>query len=779
MSEGYNIGRMAQVVALDGTCRLGREDIGGKAWGINRMRALGLSVPPAIAITTQACREYHSSGGAMSEILWAQIVQHMQLLEQGTSRRFGGPQRPLLVAVRSGAAHSMPGMMDTVLNLGINTETQGSLAAETGDAAYAAETYRRFSEQYRKVVLNARADPIPADPWAQLRAAVLAVFDSWHSPRAQIYRRNRNLAEDDCTAVTIQAMVFGNLDDRSGTGVLFSRNPITGDAPAWGEWLCRSQGEEVVSGRRTPDPLSALRDSMPAVHAALMQGTARLENDACDIQDIEFTVESGHLWFLQTRAAKRSPQAALHAAVAFANEGLISKEEAVRRIKLEQVQQLPALQLAPKSVGQPPLATGEPACPGVASGMVVTDPEEAEVRARHGEAVVLARATTSPEDLHGIIAARALITEQGGATSHAAVLSRELGRPCIVGCGSQTVTRLAGKLVTLDGASGRVWAGDLTLLQSERSGADDVRTLIEWGMPLLSMQLLRPEDAPADTIDLDALGEHWRAALKPGASVRGRVLETAHGIRATMTAGVRSAVVHHRLAALVACLQPPADTQQSPASLCATGIGHSELTLLRLLALKGRASESVLADALGLMSVGDGYAALQELGLCTNATSGLRLTPAGRARLAQLLAEERARVDPAAMLVAYQDFCVINAELKQIMTAWQINNGAMPNDHADAEYDRAVLQRLANLHDRALPLLRRLTKLAPRLSIYEVRLNRAAARIAAGDAGYVAKIIRDSYHTVWFELHEDLISLIGLTRENLAREASRPGTSAT
>ncbi|HEU5282729.1 MAG TPA: pyruvate, phosphate dikinase [Burkholderiales bacterium] len=770
----------AQVVVLDGTCTLPREDIGGKAWSLNRMRALGLPVPPAIVVTTHACREHHATGGDVSDALWTHIVEHMKLLEEGSSRRFAGTQRPLLVSVRSGAAHSMPGMMDTILNLGINDEIELALAAECGDARYGAETHRRFIEQYRKIVLGGRPGPVPADPWAQLRAAVAAVFQSWHSPRAQVYRRNRGLTDDGCTAVTIQAMVFGNLDARSGTGVLFSRNPVTGDPPAWGEWLARAQGEDVVSGRHTPEALHALRASMPRVHADLMQATAILEADARDIQDIEFTVESERVWLLQSRVAKRSPQAAVRAAVAFAEEGLISTEEAVRRLSVEQVRQLSSLRLAPQAAGQRLLAVGEAACPGVACGVVVTDPEDAEVRARHGEDVILARATTSPDDLHGIIAARALMTEQGGATSHAAVVSRELGRPCVVGCGSNTVTLLAGQRVTLDGASGRVWAGNLALDGGDEGSTGDLRKLVEWGMPLIPMRLLKMDEAPADTVDLDAWGENWRAALAPGIAVRGRVLETEQGIRAALAAGVRAAVVRHRLPALLACLRPAAGEAQSKpardAAAIVPGTDISELSLLRLVGLKGRASADVLADALSRPAdvVAAAYLHLREIGLCTQAGSALRLTAAGRDRLALLLGEERRHADPAAVLALYEDFCVFNAELKRIMTAWQLKDAAAPNDHRDADYDAAVLRRLAELHGRAVPLVQRLAALSPRLAQYGVRLARAAARVAAGDHSYVAKLIVDSYHTVWFELHEDLISLAGLTRRAEMQKAARP-----
>jgi pyruvate, orthophosphate dikinase len=763
----------AQVVPLDGRCLLTREDIGGKAWGINRMRALGLSVPPAIVVTTHACRAYYANSRAVDDGLWAQIVEHMNVLEDGTARRFGGPRRPLLVSVRSGGAHSMPGMMDTVLNLGINAVVEAALVAESGDPHYAADTHGRFIEQYRKVVSGTTAEPVPSDPWAQLRGAIAAVFDSWYSPRARVYRSNRGLSDDAGTAVTIQAMVFGNLDARSGTGVLFSRNPITGEAPMWGEWLPRGQGEEVVSGHHTPSPLDTLRCQMPEVHAELARAAAKLEADARDIEDIEFTVESGRLWMLQSRVAKRSPQAAVRAAVDFAQEGLISKEAAVRRLDTDQMRQLPMRDLSPQAASLQPLAAGEAACPGVVSGVVVTDPEEAEARAGRGEDVILARPNTSPEDLHGIIAARGLVTEHGGSTSHAAVVSRELGRPCVVGCGSNTVTALAGQVVTLDGASGRVWPGNLAVEQAAEILSGHVQKLVEWGGPLIPIILLTPDESTQDVVDLDAFAENWRAALEPGITVRGRVLETDAGIRAAMEAGVRAAVVRYRLPALLACLKPARTSEGSSAELgpVLQAVGMTDLWLLRLLGLKGRATPDILADSLSMPAnaVAAAYGPLCQRGLCSKTGDALRLTRAGQEHLDALLDEERARTDPAAAMALYEEFCVLNAELKRIMTAWQVKGDGAPNDHLDTEYDAVVLQRLSELHRRADPLIRRLSQLAPRLAAYPVRLARAHERLAAGDHGYIARIIIDSYHTVWFELHKELISLAGLNHAAEAR----------
>jgi pyruvate,orthophosphate dikinase len=747
------------------------------------MRSLGLSVPPAIVATTYACREYFSNGRFVDEALWAQIVEHMKVLEEGTGRRLGAKQRPLLVSVRSGAAQSMPGMMDTVLNLGMNAEVEAALRAESGDGHYAGDTHQRFVELYRKVVLGEGSDlvSIPADPWVQLRAAVAAVFNSWHSPRAKAYRRNRGMADDGGTAVMIQAMVFGNIDAHSGTGVLFSRNPVTGESLPWGEWLSCAQGEDVVSGQFTPKPLETLHEKMPDVHGELMHATTTLEADARDIQDIEFTVESGRLWLLQTRVAKRSPQAAVRAAVAFAEEGLISREEAVCRLDAEQIRKLPSLRLVPQAAEQKPVAFGEPACPGVATGLVVTDPDEADARSRMGEEVILARQTTSPEDLKGVIAARGVMTEQGGSTSHAAVVSRELGRPCVVGCGSNTVVALAGQHVTLDGVGGRVWTGDLTLDPSEEAASEDLHKLIEWGLPLIPIRLLTPDAVTLDSIDLDAYGDDWRAALRSGITVRGHVLDTDEGIQAAMASGVRTAVVRHRLPALLACLSALSGSMPSAAQAAASASPTDEIpefTLLRLAELKGRASAEFLAEALEVpVNVAEGYyLPLCEQGLCSKSGGGFSVTDIGRSHLHEHLSEERAHADPAAVVAFYEDFCVFNADLKQIMTAWQIRPDGVLNDHTDSDYDRGVLQRLADLHLRVGPLLGRLSQLSPRLAAYESRLGRAAGRVAAGDRRYLARIIADSYHTVWFELHEELLSLAGLKREVEAR-AGRLGTA--
>jgi len=777
LKQGSLSGKAPLVVALDGCTRLSRDALGSKAWGVNRMAALGLPVPPAVAVTTHACRAFFAQGHVLDDTLWAQIVCKVHALEARSGRHLGGTHRPLLVSVRSGAAHSMPGMMDTILNLGMNDTVEASLAQEHANPAHARDTRRRFEEQYRKVVLTGRLDPLPCDPWAQLRAAVAAVFGSWHSPRAQAYRRSRGLSDADGTAVTIQAMVFGNADARSGTGVLFSRSPIDGEPPAWGEWLPGAQGEDVVSGVRTPQPLDALRRQMPAVFEQLVQAAAVLERDARDIQDIEYTVESGSLWLLQTRTAKRSAQAALRAAIAFAEEGLVSRESALRRLTAEQVRQLSALELLGSAASRAPVAVGEPACPGVATGLVVTDPGEAEARARRGEATILARPTTSPDDLPGILAAAGLVTEAGGTTSHAAVVCRELGRPCVVGCGPGNVTSLAGAHVTLDGGSGRIWRGDLTADRSDESASGDVRTLTQWGLPLVPVRLLRVSEAPPDTVDLDVFDDRWRAGLRPGIAVRGAVLETDEGVRAALKAGVRALVVRHRLPALLACLALPGEEpgafSASQESLQVDEPGRA-LTLLRLIALKGRPKLEIIADALALRQedAASHCEALFHAGWCTDPAQPMRLTSSGRERLHALLAAERNQVDADAVRVLYGEFLPLNASVKRIMTAWQIRLDGTRNDHGDAAYDAAVLSELSHAQEQAGTLLKRLASLAPRLAHYGARLQRSATRVAAGDRAYVAGVSVDSFHSVWFELHEELIALAGLTRAQLGSNAA-------
>ena len=566
------------VLALDGSALPSRELIGGKAWSVARMLSLGLRVPPAGVITTDACRTYLETGSVPAE-LGAELDAAIAWLESATGRQFGG-DKPLLVSVRSGAAVSMPGMMDTVLNLGINATTEAALAAEAASETFARDTHRRFLELYANIVLKAtlventcgdpaglraeiasQGEAVPDDPRAQLLAAINAVFDSWNSRRARRYRQHHGIADSLGTAVTVQAMVFGNLDARSGTGVLFSRNPLTGERLPYGEYLHRAQGEDVVSGKFTPEPLSALAASAPEVHAQLMKAAATLEQENADVQDIEFTVQHGELYLLQTRSAKRAPEAAVRFAVDMVDEGRIDKQTALSRVQAEQIRSLLKPRLAEGATeGATVLAQGEPACQGVGSGVVVGDSDSAEQHAQAGVAVVLARATTSPEDVHGMIAAHAVITEQGGATSHAAVVSRALGVPCIVGCGAGTLVTLAGQMVTVDANSGHIYAGLLPVVTPDESDDPRLAKLTAWAVAASPITVLRENDpAAATAFDLGAVegGEDpdkLPALLIGKTCVRGGAIESDVGVAAALAAGVTTIVARHPLPVLLAAI---------------------------------------------------------------------------------------------------------------------------------------------------------------------------------------------------------------------------------
>lgn len=451
--------------------------VGGKALSINTMRSMGLPVPPAFVLTTDCCADVIDNGGELTDDVLGCLQQGVRRLEEETDRELGGRKRPLLVSVRSGGARSMPGMMDTVLNLGINDEIEALLAEVTGDAIFAADTHRRYRAQFQRVV----GREATGDAWQDLENAAAAVFRSWNSPRAAAYRRHHDIADNGGTAVTVQAMVFGNLDNKSGTGVLFTRNPMTGDAEPFGEWLPRGQGEDVVSGRCDAQPLRTLTDQLPGVYEELMSVADTLERWGKDAQDIEFTVERGKLWLLQARAAKRSPQAAVRIAVALEDSGVISKEEAVALVSADQLDAVLQPHIDPLARGAANVAAkGHPACPGIAVGRVVHTCEEAEDIADGGVDVVLARPTTDPDDIAGMMLASAIITEIGGSTSHAAVVSRELGTPCVVGCGEGTVTALAGKVVTVDGGTGEVFEGRLPVVSGATVEHEAAKTLTGW-----------------------------------------------------------------------------------------------------------------------------------------------------------------------------------------------------------------------------------------------------------------------------------------------------------
>ncbi|MDT7726339.1 MAG: pyruvate, orthophosphate dikinase [Actinomycetota bacterium] len=476
--------RTQDVIALDGSRDLPRELVGGKAYSLNRMRKLGMPVPPAFAITVDVCPIYRANGNVVPEPVWEAALAQLTALERDTGRRFGCSTSPLLVSVRSGAARSMPGMMDTVLNLGLTEELRDALAGETGDPHWAADTWTRFCHGYTDIV---GLQP-PADPYEQLRAAIGAVFRSWFSERAVAYRRHHRIADLPGTAVTVQAMAFGNRDEQSGTGVLFSRNPVTGEPGLYGEWLPQAQGEDVVSGARTPLPLSTLADDQPKNHQRLTEIAAKLEADGRDMVDVEFTIESGRLYVLQARAGKRSARAAARIAVDMVADGLIDQPTALDRISVDHARQLTEGQVL-SGPGAAELARGLGAGPGVGSGVAVTDIDEALRLAEQGSPFVLVRPSTSPDDVPAMFAAAAVVTEHGGATSHAALVCREIGVPCVVGCGDGTVARLLGREITVDGGAAAVYDGDLSVSGPEEAGRDEViDTLTAWagmaaGMP--------------------------------------------------------------------------------------------------------------------------------------------------------------------------------------------------------------------------------------------------------------------------------------------------------
>ena len=577
-------------VPLDGTELPSREEVGGKARSLAQMRRLGLPVPPAFVLPTSVCHAYLASDRTLPPEAERALRTGVAYLEQETERSFGTGPRPLLVSVRSGAPVSMPGMMDTVLDLGMNDAVEQALAAEAGRPRYARDTHSRFVAGYAHIVLKGdplpadrapaelrgmalgeTGQPVPADVWEQLLGAVAAVFGSWQSPRARAYRRHYGISEALGTAVVVQAMVFGNLDGTSGTGVYFTRDPLTGAPEPYGEFLPGGQGEDVVAGTSTPLPASQLASRLPQVYDQLRHAGRLLEAHGRDVQDIEFTVEQGRLYLLQSRAAKRSPGAAVRLAVDLADAGVITAADAVARVSAGQVRQLLRPRLSDEQrAGAAVAATGEPACPGAAAGLAVRDPDEVVARAARGEPVVFVAPTTSPEDVHAMIASVAVCTETGGSTSHAAVVCRGLGCPAVVGCGPATVTALAGREVTVDGDSGVVFAGALPLSRTGTNENAWLRRVAQWAAERSPVQVVSPGAEPAGVRDLDALeiadpGE-IAAALDGAAAARGSVLDTDEGVVAAVAAGLRTIVTEHPVPVLLAACAAASRIGDGPAS---------------------------------------------------------------------------------------------------------------------------------------------------------------------------------------------------------------------
>ncbi|MBC7801587.1 MAG: pyruvate, phosphate dikinase, partial [Gemmatimonadaceae bacterium] len=510
-----------------------RNLLGGKGANLAEMASIDLPVPPGFTITTELCTAYYDNGRAYPNELQQQVRDALGLVEQAVGLKFGDATKPLLVSVRSGARVSMPGMMDTVLNLGLNDETVVGLEAASGDARFAWDSYRRFIQMYGSVVLGVdhhrfeeiietakmdagvtedtaltpahwqgvvaeykdmvaseRGAPFPMDPHEQLWGAIGAVFGSWMNPRANTYRRLHDIPATWGTAVNVQAMVFGNMGADCATGVCFTRDPSTGENIFYGEFLVNAQGEDVVAGIRTPQPLSDLRahpgevsmeQALPSAYADLVRVRETLERHYLDMQDIEFTVQQNKLYMLQTRSGKRTAAASLRIAVEMAEAGLIDRNEAVKRVNPASLDQLLHPTLDPKAA-RTVFSKGLPASPGAASGLAVFSSDEAEMRAAKGEAVILVRIETSPEDIHGMHAARGILTTRGGMTSHAAVVARGMGKPCVSGAGTLRVDYAAGtataggvtlkkgEVITIDGSSGQVLQGRVAMLEPELSG---------------------------------------------------------------------------------------------------------------------------------------------------------------------------------------------------------------------------------------------------------------------------------------------------------------------
>jgi pyruvate, orthophosphate dikinase len=528
----------------------GRELLGGKGAGLAEMTQLGVPVPAGFTITTDACRAYMAKGKDLPDGLDAEVDRHLVAIEEKTGKRFGSADDPLLVSVRSGAAISMPGMMDTILNLGLNDEAVQGLARATGNERFANDSYRRLIQMYGEVVdgidahrfeqalsdlkksrgagqdVDLTAEHLrelidtyraiyreetgrdfPQDAREQLTRAVRAVFESWEAPRAKVYRRRYNIPDDLGTAVNVVQMVFGNKGDESGTGVAFTRDPSTGEQGLYGEFLPNAQGEDVVAGIRTPQPLAEMESKLPAAFEQLLHTMRRLEEHYRDMQDIEFTVEDNELYLLQTRAAKRTAAASVKAAVDMVGEGLISREEAVQRIDPAELDQLLHPMLDPTATWEV-AAKGLNASPGAACGKIVLDADIAEQRGKGGESVILVRWETTPDDIHGLIQAAGILTAHGGMTSHAAVVARGMGKPCVAGCealsidldartitlGGQTLSE--GDVLTIDGGTGAVIVGDVPLVPPEVN--DDLETVLGWGDEYRRLAVRANADTPQD-----------------------------------------------------------------------------------------------------------------------------------------------------------------------------------------------------------------------------------------------------------------------------------------
>ncbi|MCM8806476.1 MAG: pyruvate, phosphate dikinase, partial [Candidatus Omnitrophica bacterium] len=523
--------------------------LGGKGAGLAEMTNAGIPVPPGFTITTEVCRYYYQNNKKLPEDFDEELKKYLKKLEKVTGKKFGDPKNPLLVSVRSGAKYSMPGMMDTILNLGLNDESVKGLAESTQNERFAYDAYRRFIqmfgnvvmgidknefekileekkkekgvhydadldaeslkeivEKFKKIYKEKTGEDFPQDPMFQLKKAINAVFESWNNPRAITYRKLNKIPDDLGTAVNIVTMVFGNMGNDSGTGVGFTRNPSTGEKEFYGEYLTNAQGEDVVAGIRTPKPISELEKEMPEVYKQLKEITEKLEKHYRDVQDFEFTIERGKLYMLQTRTGKRTPLAAVKIAVDMVKEGLITKEEAIMRVEPSQIDQLLHPIIDPKAKVEP-VAKGLPASPGAVSGKIVFTADKAEKLGKT-EPVILVREETSPDDIHGMAVAKGILTSRGGMTSHAAVVARGMGKPCVVGCGEIQIDEEKGIMkikdkelkegdwITIDGGTGNVIIGQVPTIEAGITG--EFKILMEWVDEFRKLGVRANADIPRD-----------------------------------------------------------------------------------------------------------------------------------------------------------------------------------------------------------------------------------------------------------------------------------------
>jgi pyruvate,orthophosphate dikinase len=586
-----------------------RDLLGGKGAGLAEMTNAGLPVPPGFTITTEACNDYFAAGERLPDGLWQDVLDAVQQVERETGKRFGDPSNPLLVSVRSGAKFSMPGMMDTVLNLGLNEDTLRGLIALTGNERFGWDAYRRFVQMFGRIVMGVdgerfdhaldsakgtrgakqdtdldaaalrevaaayrdivRADTgreFPTDPLQQLDLAIKAVFASWFGKRARDYREYNKIPHDLGTAVNVVTMVFGNMGDDSGTGVAFTRDPNTGERVLFGEYLTNAQGEDVVAGIRTPQPIAHMREELPEVYTQFQDIANRLERHYRDVQDLEFTIERGRLYMLQTRSAKRTAAAAVRIAADMVAEGILGKEEALARIEPAHVDQLLRDQYDPRAKASATrIAKGLNASPGAAVGRAVFSADTAVEWAGRGERVVLVRVETSPDDFHGMAAAQGILTARGGATSHAAVVARQIGKPCVAGCAELVVdyaTRTAssndtgatfaeGDWISLDGSTGEVYAGALPTVSARYEDQRDLQTVLGWADEIRRLGVWTNADKPEEAALARSYGaqgiglcrtEHMFREGERLDIVRGAILDSGAATRAKAKAAAGEAL---------------------------------------------------------------------------------------------------------------------------------------------------------------------------------------------------------------------------------------------